>query len=168
MAFLFMDLNNFKEVNDSFGHPVGDMLLKVLGARFRASLRSLDTPVRLGGDEFAVILMDADAAQAAEVAQRLLDCLNEPFEIGSLHVTVGASVGVALAPSDATVSSELFWCADVAMYRATLAGNQFAFYDPVLDNDGRQWPLVGDLRSRPKPAEELLASASGPALARVS
>ncbi len=153
MAFLFMDLNHFKEVNDSFGHPAGDMLLKVLGARFRSSLRPMDTPVRLGGDEFAVILMDADAAQAAEVAQRLLDCLNEPFEIGTLRVTVGASVGIALAPSDATVSSELFWCADVAMYRAKLGGHPFAFYDI----------------NKPKSASEMnFAAAPGPTLARVS
>jgi diguanylate cyclase (GGDEF)-like protein len=146
MAFLFMDLNHFKEVNDSFGHPAGDMLLKILGERFRASLRAVDTPVRLGGDEFAVILMDADAAQASEVAQRLLDCLYEPFEIGALRVTVGASVGIALAPGDATRSTDLFWCADVAMYRAKLAGTSFAFYDPVLDNDGHQWKLLADLR----------------------
>ena len=146
LAFLFMDLNHFKEVNDSFGHPAGDMLLKVLGARFRASLRPVDTPVRLGGDEFAVILMDTDAAQAAVVAQKLLDCLDEPFEIGALHVTVGASIGIALAPSDATRSAELFWCADVAMYRAKLAGTCFAFYDLVLDNDGHQWQLLADLR----------------------
>ena len=122
-----MDLNHFKEINDSFGHPAGDILLKVLGARFRASLRPVDTPVRLGGDEFAVILMDADAAQAAVVAQRLLDCLEEPFELGALRVTVGASIGIALAPSDATQSAELFWCADVAMYRAKLAGTRSPF-----------------------------------------
>ncbi len=146
MAFLFMDLNHFKEVNDSFGHPAGDMVLKVLGARFRASLRPVDTPVRLGGDEFAVILMGADAGQAAEVAQRLLDCLNEPFQIGARRLTVGASVGIALAPGDATVSSELFWCADVAMYRAKLGSNPFVFYDHVLDDDGHQWELLGDLR----------------------
>ena len=61
LAFLFMDLNHFKEINDSFGHPAGDLLLEHLGARFMASLRLIDTPVRLGGDEFAVVLMDADA-----------------------------------------------------------------------------------------------------------
>ena len=105
LAFLFMDLNHFKEINDSFGHPAGDLLLEHLGARFMASLRVIDTPVRLGGDEFAVVLMDADATEAASVAQRLMDCLEEPFELGSLSASVSASIGVALAPNDATESA---------------------------------------------------------------
>ncbi len=145
LAFLFMDLNHFKEINDSFGHPAGDLLLEHLGARFMASLRLIDTPVRLGGDEFAVVLMDADATEAASVAQRLLACLEEPFELGSLSASVSASIGVALAPDDATESAALFWCADVAMYRAKVAGTAVAFYDPVLDDDD-QWTLVEDLR----------------------
>ena len=145
LAFLFMDLNHFKEINDSFGHPAGDLLLERLGARFMASLRGIDIPVRLGGDEFAVVLMDADATEAALVAQRLMDCLEEPFELGSLSASVSASIGVALAPNDATESAALFWCADVAMYRAKVAGKAVAFYDPVLDDDD-QWSLVEDLR----------------------
>jgi diguanylate cyclase (GGDEF)-like protein len=145
LAFLFLDLNHFKEINDSFGHPAGDLLLEHLGARFMASLRVIDTPVRLGGDEFAVVLMDADATEAASVAQRLLSCFEEPFELGSLSATVSASIGVALAPNDATESAALFWCADVAMYRAKVAGKAVAFYDPVLDDED-QWTLVEDLR----------------------
>jgi diguanylate cyclase (GGDEF)-like protein len=145
LAFLFMDLNHFKEINDSFGHPAGDLLLEQLGARFMASLRPIDTPVRLGGDEFAVVLMDADATEAALVAQRLMDCLEEAFELGPLSASVSASIGVALAPNDATESAALFWCADVAMYRAKVAGKAVAFYDPVLDDDD-QWSLVEDLR----------------------
>lgn len=145
VAFLFMDLNHFKEINDSFGHPAGDLLLEHLGARFMASLREIDTPVRLGGDEFAVVLMDADATEAASVAQRLMQCLEEPFELGSLSASVSASIGVALAPQDATESAALFWSADVAMYRAKVAGKSVAFYDPVLDEDD-QWSLVEDLR----------------------
>ena len=145
LAFLFMDLNHFKEINDSFGHPAGDLLLEHLGARFMASLRPNDTPVRLGGDEFAVVLMDADATEAASVAQRLMQCLEEPFELGTLSASVSASIGVALAPQDATESAALFWSADVAMYRAKVAGKAVAFYDPVLDDDD-QWSLVEDLR----------------------
>jgi diguanylate cyclase (GGDEF)-like protein len=101
----------------------------------------------LGGDEFAVVLMDADATQAEAVAQRLLDCLEEPFELGTLRTNVSAAIGIALAPDDATDSSELFWCADVAMYRAKVAGKGLAFYDPALDDDD-QWSLVEDLRKR--------------------
>jgi diguanylate cyclase (GGDEF)-like protein len=145
LAFLFMDLNHFKEINDSFGHPAGDLLLEHLGARFMASLRPIDTPVRLGGDEFAVVLMDADATEAALVAQRLMDCLEEPFELGALSASVSASIGVSLAPNDSAESAGLFWCADVAMYRAKVAGKAVAFYDPVLDDDD-QWTLVEDLR----------------------
>jgi diguanylate cyclase (GGDEF)-like protein len=164
LAFLFMDLNHFKEINDSFGHPAGDLLLEHLGARFMASLRPNDTPVRLGGDEFAVVLMDADATEAASVAQRLMQCLEEPFELGTLSASVSASIGVALAPQDATESAALFWSADVAMYRAKVAGKAVAFYDPVLDDDD-QWSLVEDLR---KGLEEGRAGPALPAPAQPS
>jgi diguanylate cyclase (GGDEF)-like protein len=145
MAFLFIDLNHFKEINDTFGHPAGDGLLKQLGQRFTASLRTTDTFVRLGGDEFAAVLLDADAADAAAMAQRLCDCLDQPFTLDAVSTRIGASIGIALAPSDATDGAALIWCADVAMYRAKLGGVPFALYDHDLDDEGNRLGLAEEI-----------------------
>ena len=146
LAFLFVDLNHFKQINDSFGHPAGDQLLQQLGPRVLAHLRPGDTPVRLGGDEFGIVLLDADAEEAKGVARRLAQALTEAFELGPVRATVGASIGIALAPSDAVDSAGLVWCADVAMYRAKVAGAPFALYDADIDNDGNRWRMVEELR----------------------
>jgi diguanylate cyclase len=137
LAFLFVDLDDFKEINDTFGHPSGDELLRQLGPRLATSLRSRDLLVRVGGDEFAAVLVDGDAAYAAEVAGRLTAGLKEPFCLGDLSVTVGASIGIALAPTDARDATGLMWCADVAMYRAKAARSPFAFYEHDLDAENR-------------------------------
>ena len=81
LAFLFVDLDHFKEINDSFGHPAGDELLRQLGPRLTAAVRSNDIVVRLGGDEFAVVLIDADAEEAKAVAERLAKSIEEPFAL---------------------------------------------------------------------------------------
>jgi diguanylate cyclase len=147
LAFLFLDLNHFKEINDTFGHSVGDKLLKQLGPRLSACLREADLPVRLGGDEFVVVLVDGDAAYATAVAQRLTDRLAEPFVLDTARVHIGASIGIALAPTDATDAASLLWCADVAMYRAKLAGTAFAIYQPDLDKSGNRLLLLDELRT---------------------
>ncbi len=147
LAFLFLDLNHFKEINDTFGHPVGDKLLKQLGPRLSACLREDDLPVRLGGDEFVVVLVDGDAGYATAVAQRLTDRLAEPFLLDTARVHIGASIGIALAPTDATDAASLLWCADVAMYRAKLAGTPFAIYQPDLDRSGNRLLLLDELRT---------------------
>jgi len=147
LAFLFLDLNHFKEINDTFGHPVGDKLLKQLGPRLSACLREADLPIRLGGDEFVVVLMDGDAEYATAVAQRLTDRLAEPFVLDTVRVHVSASIGIALAPTDATDAAGLLWCADVAMYRAKLAGTPFAIYQPDLDKSGNRLLLLDELRT---------------------
>src|SRR5579875_3229185 len=146
LAFLFIDLSHFKEVNDSFGHSAGDELLRQLGARLQGSLRSADLLVRLGGDEFAVVLQDADADYGAMVAQRLAARLEEPFLVDGVRVRVGASIGIAVAPQDATTPSELLRCADHAMYRAKLAGQNFAIFNEDLDGDGDKLRLAEELR----------------------
>ena len=96
LALLLIDLDHFKEINDSFGHPVGDQILLMLGPRRRAALRESDVLVRLGGDEFGVVLGDADARDATTVAERLIAQLEQPFilDVASLHVTL--SIGIAL------------------------------------------------------------------------
>src|SRR6185437_1347984 len=126
LAFLFVDLDHFKEINDTYGHPAGDQVLKQLGPRLAGCLSNDDLLIRLGGDEFVVLLLDADAAHAAAVAQRLTDGLTDPFVLGTTHVTISASIGIALAPTDAADSASLMWCADIAMFRAKLAGVPFA------------------------------------------
>jgi diguanylate cyclase len=146
MAFLFVDLNRFKEVNDSFGHSVGDELLRQLGERLKRSLRGDDLLVRLGGDEFAVALMDADADYGATVAQRITAELEEPFMLASVRARIGASIGIAVMPTDATVGKDLLRCADLAMYRAKLDGKAFAIYQEELDGHGNRMGMVEDLR----------------------
>ncbi len=146
-AFLFVDLNRFKEINDTFGHPAGDELLRQLGTRLTGALRDTDLLVRIGGDEFAVVLIDGDASYAVDVAQRLTDSLEEPFALDVVSAHIGASIGIAIAPDDAQDSAGLVWCADVAMYRSKLGGTAFASYTQDLDEDGDQMHLVEDLRA---------------------
>jgi len=146
MAFLFVDLNHFKEVNDSFGHPAGDELLRQLGPRLAASLEGAGLAVRMGGDEFAVVLLDADAAMAAKVSQQIIDEVTKPFVLHKITATVGASIGIALMPKDAKSALDLMWCADVAMYRAKLGNAPFVFYDQELDGEEDQVTLIDSLR----------------------
>ena len=146
LAFLFVDLDRFKEVNDSFGHSVGDELLRQLGTRLQGALRSSDLLVRLGGDEFAVALLDAEAEYGAMVAQRITASLAEPFQLGSVRARIDASIGIAVMPQDATEAPDLLRCADLAMYRAKLDGKPFAIYREELDGVGNRMGLVDDLR----------------------
>ncbi len=147
LAFLFLDLNRFKEINDTFGHPAGDELLRQLGPRLSGLLRETDALVRLGGDEFAVLLVDAEADYAISVAERLAARLEDPFSLHGVSARIGASIGVALAPADATDSAGLLSCADVAMYRAKSGGSTFALYEQDLDSGGSRMLLVEELRA---------------------
>lgn len=147
MAFLFIDLNHFKELNDSFGHAAGDDVLRQLGPRLQASMRPSDILVRLGGDEFAAVLVDVDEEVAENVATRLSASLAAPFVLGGVKANIGASIGIALAPSDATDRAGLLWCADVAMYRAKLGGHPFVLYDQLVDDNEDHLGLAAELRS---------------------
>jgi len=146
LAFLFVDLNRFKEVNDSFGHPAGDEVLRQLGARLKDVLRSSDLVVRLGGDEFAVALVGADAGRAETVAGRLIARIAEPFLLDSVRAKLSASIGIALLPGHATDAPGIMACADLAMYRAKSSGLPFAVYREDLDG-GHGLPLVEELRT---------------------
>ena len=147
LAFLFIDLNRFKEINDSFGHPAGDELLRQLGVRLTGSLRDTDLLVRLGGDEFAIVLIDGDSDYATTVAARVTACLEEQFVLDVVSARISASIGIAMAPTDATDSGGLVWCADVAMYRAKLGHASFAIYEQNLDEDGDRLRMLEELRS---------------------
>ncbi len=147
LSFLFIDLDRFKEINDSFGHPVGDELLRLVGDRLKGALRDGDTLMRLGGDEFAALLLGAGVEQTRSVAHRLSDALQQPFLLESVSVQVGASVGIAHAPADAEDPDTLVSRADLAMYRAKLTGEAWISYDPEVDEHGNLLRLADELRS---------------------
>ena len=135
VAVLFLDLDRFKNVNDSLGHPVGDELLEALTGRLSARLREDDTLGRLGGDEFLILLETlARPEDAGSVAQSLLQLLEEPFVLPSGHeLYMGASIGISLYPEDGRSVTELVKHADVAMYQAKEQGrNTYRFYTPTL------------------------------------
>jgi len=147
LSLLLLDLDHFKEINDSFGHPIGDEILKMLGPRLKSVLRYNDVLARLGGDEFGVVLTDADADYATAIAERLTSQIEQPFmlPVASLHVSV--SIGIALAPTHGEDSAELLRCADIAMYRAKAAGSAFQIYEKVLDDRLGHLRLAEDLRA---------------------
>ena len=147
LAFLFVDLNHFKEINDSFGHPAGDQLLTQIGPRIQTCLGQSDLLVRIGGDELAVILLDSGAERAARVAERLSATLHDPFVLDMVSVRIGASIGIALAPGHAVDADELMRCADRAMYRSKRGGSPFEIHDEQLDSDSDRLRLVEELRT---------------------
>lgn len=122
-AVLFVDLDGFKAVNDTYGHDVGDELLKDAARRLRATLRASDEVGRLGGDEFVVLLNDIGGGGDAEtVAGKVVATLSQPFTVGGVSAMVSASVGMALWPDDGKTAEALLKCADEAMYRAKNSG----------------------------------------------
>jgi diguanylate cyclase (GGDEF)-like protein/PAS domain S-box-containing protein len=136
-AFLFLDLDNFKQVNDSLGHDVGDGLLKVIASRLRASVRGEDFIARIGGDEFCVLLQSiAEPREAAAVAQKLLHELSKTYRIGEHHVESGASIGIACVPQDGEDVATLLRLADAAMYRAKDLGRcRYQYFSVLLNED---------------------------------
>jgi diguanylate cyclase (GGDEF)-like protein/PAS domain S-box-containing protein len=148
MAVLLLDLDRFKDVNDTLGHHVGDLLLTEVGPRLQQPLRSADTVARLGGDEFAILLLGpTDLELACRVAERIVEALRRPFAIQDLTLEVGISIGVALYPEHGASASELLQHADVAMYAAKRDQLGFVVYSPESDtNSVRQLTLTGELR----------------------
>jgi diguanylate cyclase (GGDEF)-like protein/PAS domain S-box-containing protein len=137
VAVMFLDLDRFKEVNDSFGHEHGDILLCEVAARLRKMLRPGDVVARLGGDEFVVAATCiGDAAgdnAAAAIASKLLEALTLPVTVGAQDVVVGASIGISLFPRDAGTRELLFQTADTAMYRAKAEGrNRYRFFEAAM------------------------------------
>ncbi len=147
MAFLFVDLDHFKEINDSFGHSAGDELLRQLGPRLRSSLRASDVLVRIGGDELGALLVDSDPTYAAGLARRITWLLEQPFVLNGVSVRISASIGIAVAPADATDSIGLMRCADIAMYRAKLTRQPYEVYTSSIDDGGNRLALVEELRA---------------------
>jgi len=134
-ALLFIDLDRFKPINDVFGHAIGDGVLAQVGVRLGRVLREQDLAARHGGDEFTILLRDLASPEVPlEVAHRVLSALSQPMEVEGNRVEVGASIGVALFPTDARTVDGLMHCADVAMYAAkTAGGDTVQRFLPSLD-----------------------------------
>jgi diguanylate cyclase (GGDEF)-like protein len=134
-AVLCLDLDRFKAVNDTFGHPTGDRLLQAVAERLLACVRETDVVSRLGGDEFAVLMGELEEPPGAGVlAQRIIRLLCEPFDLGGQTVSIGASVGIALAPQDARTAVGLLKSADTALYRAKMDGRgMFRYFESDMD-----------------------------------
>ena len=134
-AALCIDLDNFKSINDTLGHPFGDLLLQTVAQRLRGLLRAEDTVARLGGDEFAVLQADIDQpSEVSALAQRVLDAIGEPYNLDGHQVTIGASIGIALAPGDGQDADRVLKSADMALYRAKADGKgAFRFFEPEMD-----------------------------------
>lgn len=134
VALLFIDLDRFKNVNDSLGHAVGDRLLQEVALRFDSKVREQDTLARVGGDEFLVILEDFDELDApAKVACKLIDALERPIRIDHHELQIGASIGISVAPDDGSLPDDLIRCADSAMYQAKADGrNTFRYYTDAM------------------------------------
>ncbi|MCD6679404.1 MAG: GGDEF domain-containing protein [Burkholderiaceae bacterium] len=151
-AVLFIDLDGFKAINDHHGHRIGDELLRLVGERLCASVRSSDVVARLGGDEFACLVHGGGPQERiAQVAGKLFDTLNGPYQLGSLSVTVQASVGIAM-PEGGASAMALLERADAAMYRAKRLRTGCEFYGPHPDDcsadAGEIWALGAPQLSR--------------------
>jgi diguanylate cyclase (GGDEF)-like protein len=161
IAVLFLDLDNFKRINDSLGHTAGDALLKEVASRLSTCVRSSDLlakyvdssskigVARLGGDEFTIVLNNLDSPErAGSIAKRLLEALQRPMTVGSQEVTITPSIGIALAPHDADSVEELLKLADTAMYHAKAAGrNSYRYYRSSMKSSSvGRLKLENDLR----------------------
>ena len=136
VAVFCLDLDRFKEVNDTLGHPIGDILLKEVSRRLLACIRDGDTVARLGGDEFAIIQTGGELklAQTSALAERLIENISAPYSIEGYHVTIGTSLGISLAPEDGTDPDQILQNADLALYRSKSDGRGgYRFFEPGMD-----------------------------------
>lgn len=146
-AVLLMDLDRFKEVNDTLGHQTGDLVLQEVAIRIRSALRPDDLVARMGGDEFALLLPRTGRMGAGAVADRILEALHDPIEHEGMTIAIGASIGIATAPQQGSEAGTLLARADVAMYAAKRAHVGWRVYDPSEDtNSPRRLSMSHDLR----------------------
>ncbi|HJQ36810.1 MAG TPA: EAL domain-containing protein [Thermoanaerobaculia bacterium] len=147
VGMIMMDLDRFKEINDTLGHHFGDDLLIEIGRRLRQTLRGSDTVARLGGDEFAVTFLATDPSQAHDLAQRIEATLETPFHLGGVSIEVNGSMGIALYPMHAEDASTLMKRADIAMYDAKKNHTAYAIYEPGRDEHSlRRLAILSELR----------------------
>ncbi len=149
LAILYLDLDRFKAVNDTLGHPIGDRLLCQVADRLREIVRETDTITRLGGDEFAIAQFDGEQTRAAKLlARRVIETLSRPYEIEGHHAIIGVSIGITLAGPGDTDVDQLLRRADIALYAAKRDGRGTSrFFEPSMDRDAQVWrSLEMDLR----------------------
>lgn len=148
-AVLLLDLDDFKAINDRFGHAGGDHLLEQMGARLRSCLRTQETVARLGGDEFAVVLPNTTVDETAHVAQKLISVLHDPLPIYGEETTIAPSIGISIHPGDGETVGDLLQAADNAMYEAKEAGKgRYRFYaESVNDEVSARLRLEQELRA---------------------
>lgn len=146
-AVLSIDLDQFKEVNDSRGHATGDKLLQMVAERLRKGLKTADVVSRFGGDEFQVLLrVGADPSGVSTIADRIVDTLSQPYAIANDLINIGASIGIAFAPRDAVTADEILRCADMALYAAKAAGRGVSHaFDAKMELALRRRQEVGDI-----------------------
>jgi len=150
LAVLFCDLDGFKDINDSFGHQVGDMFLKILAEKISRHTRESELVARLGGDEFAIVDSELeDVEEAASLAQRVVEIISEPVEIGRNTIRAGVSIGIAIYPDDGDSAEALLHNADLAMYKAKRdIENRYAFFEESMDLEVQEnKQLVEDIRT---------------------
>ena len=135
MALLYLDLDQFKSVNDTLGHSLGDQLLKAVGERLRGCIREIDTVARIGGDEFAIIqTATKDPTDAAALARRVREAIAAPYELAGHQIVVDTSIGIAIAPDDGCDPDQLLKSADMALYGAKADGRAtYRFFEPAMD-----------------------------------
>ena len=151
-AVLFLDLDDFKGVNDTLGHAVGDRLLVDVAARIRGELRAGDTAARVGGDEFVVLLDDVTSEEEAlGIARRLGDTLREPYDLGTARCSAPSSIGVAVMTENLANADALVGAADAAMYDAKQSGRGLCVLYSEERHGGTKLGLVGDV-GHPRPA----------------
>lgn len=158
LAVLLMDLDHFKDINDTLGHRQGDLALQEISARLQRAIRGSDTVARLGGDEFGILVPKLPLGAGQEMARQMLDALTAPVVLDGIDINIQASVGVAIYPSHGQDVDSLVQRADVAMYQAKAApGNDYKVYTPERDpNSTQRLELTGDLRRALKEGELVL------------
>jgi len=148
-AFIMLDLDHFKDVNDNFGHDTGDELLKEVSRRLVSILRQTDTVCRMGGDEFALLISDVSAKEMIdEVAQRILLIIGKPFILHGNEQMISASVGIAIYSEDGETIETLIKHADAAMYQAKKTGrNKYSYYQPNIKNGSLDQGQMSDIET---------------------
>jgi diguanylate cyclase (GGDEF)-like protein/PAS domain S-box-containing protein len=158
VGVLYLDLDDFKHVNDTLGHEFGDLLLREMARRLPGAIRATDTVARLGGDEFIVVIDDvAEAQQAAQVAGKLLEAVSAPFELGGLDLRMNASIGIALGPQHGATSEDLLKAADAAMYRAKrMDGGNYQFFSSELTEQAMEQLTLKNALRHPNLGDQLV------------
>lgn len=151
-AIILLDLDRFKEVNDTFGHDAGDVLLIEAGQRLKETVRSMDTVARLGGDEYVILLENLSEPEVLRVAEKIHKVLSNPFTLAGTTVTISASLGIANFPAHGNDAMLLTRHADIAMYAAKHEHSGVAIYSPALESASAEWSRTTGLRQAMEPA----------------